>query len=315
MSTATATTDALAKLKALGMERTLTPESYQNIAEAGFNRATLATAFGLCQLIVELKPLGVRSCMYRAQAAGIIPDTSHKYYQLVGRLILKLRRAGIVNYRWIVDSTRRRLKPSSWANISDFADEAAELYRRNLWSQQADYVEVFCEKDAMAGVLGTVTSEFDIHLNIIRGQVSETFVWEIAEQWNQIAKPIHAYYLGDHDPAGLQIEASLKSKLAGFCSKPFHWKRLAITPEDFANQELRGFCVKKGAAGRIEYIRRHGDRCVEVDAISPDEIRGRVRDAIEGHIAKGEWERLQEIEQEEQETIRGICIKMGGKAA
>ncbi len=306
--------EALATLEGLGFEPTLSDATYRNIDDAGFSRVTLWAAFGLTQLALQLNPITVRGLMYQGQVAGLFPDTSDKYYELTGRTLLKLRRKGIVPWNWIVDSTRRRLKPSSWSGIADFSESAANSYRLDLWSRQKNYVEVFVEKDAMAGLLEPVTRDKDIFLNIIRGQVSETFVHEIAEQWDEIKKPIFIYYLGDHDPAGIQIEASLKSKLAKFCSRSFHWERLAITADDFANQNLRGFPVKVGAKGRAAYIEQFGDRCIEVDSIRPDIMRDRLREAIESHIDMGEWARLQETERHEQETIRGICKKMGGDA-
>jgi hypothetical protein len=290
---------------------TLTRKTYANIVAAGFNRRTLPVAFGLTQLALELQPINVRGLMYRAQAeAGLYPSTSEKFYEQTGRIVLKLRRAGIIPYSWIVDSTRRRLKPSSWSGLSDFAEDAARAYRKDFWSRQRDYIEVFVEKDAMAGILEPITHEYDVHLNVIRGQVSETFVWNIAEEWNEIEKPIYAYYLGDHDPGGLKIEASLKSKLYGFCNTIFYWKRLAVTEQDFADLDLLGFPVKrKGKRGSWQpYLDEYGDRCVEVDAISPDEIRRRVREAIESHIDQAEWEKLKATEELERATLRKTLL-------
>jgi hypothetical protein len=237
--------ETLAELSVLGVEPTLTRDSYSSIIKAGFNRACLKAAFLLAQLTLQLQPITVRGVMYRGQAAGLYPDTSDRYYQQTARVILKLRRASIIPYSWIVDSTRRRLKPSSWSGLSDFAGTAARAYRLDLWSRQKHYLEFFVEKDAMAGIIEPVTYEYDVHLNVIRGQVSETFVWNIAEEWNEIEKPIFGYYLGDHDPSGLKIEASLKSKLSGFTDKEFNWERLAITSQDFGNPQLLGFAVGK----------------------------------------------------------------------
>ncbi len=296
----------LRELSDIGFEPTLTPESYVNIVKAGFNRATLATAFVLTQLALECQPITVRGLMYRAQASGLFPSTTLTYYQQTARVVLKLRRAGIVPYDWIVDSTRRRLKPSSWSGLKDFTEDAANAYRLNLWSRQAHYFEFFVEKDAMAGILQPVTYEYDVHLNVIRGQVSETFVWNIAEEWKEIEKPIFAYYLGDHDPSGLKIEVSLKSKLHHFTGKDFSWQRLAITEDDFKDKGLLGFPVKRSGSWR-EYLARHDDRCVEVDALPPDEIRERVKNSIELHIESIEWEKLKETERLERESWKQIA--------
>jgi len=158
----------------------------------------------------------------------------------------------------------------------------------------------------MAGILQPVTYEYDVHLNVIRGQVSETFVWNIAEEWKEIEKPIFAYYLGDHDPSGLKIEVSLKSKLHHFTGKDFSWQRLAITEDDFKDKGLLGFPVKRSGSWR-EYLARHDDRCVEVDALPPDEIRERVKNSIELHIESIEWEKLKETERLERESWKQIA--------
>jgi hypothetical protein len=290
-----------AQLSDMGFEIDETSLSYETCRDfvlAGFNRATLAAAFALYQIAEDLHPVTVRQLLYRAQAAGIYPDTSGKYYQQTQRLVLKLRREGIMPYGWVRDSTRRRLKPSSWANLQDYFETVRNAYRKDFWTKQPDYIEFFVEKDAMAGVLEPVTTEYDVYLSPIRGEVSETFAWEIAEEWNEIDKPIYAYYLGDHDPAGLNIEASLRNKLEGFCNKPILWQRLAVTMADFYRMngegdfELRGFPVKpevrKKRHGK-EYIAMYGDRCVEVDALHPDEIRQRIRATIESHIDQRAW--------------------------
>jgi hypothetical protein len=303
--------ETLAELTGFGFKPELKRESYEAIAKGGFNRATLGAAFVLTQLALECQPITVRGLMYRAQAAGLFPSTSLRYYQQTARVVLKLRRSGLVPYRWIVDSTRRRLKPSSWSGLGDFAEDAARAYRLDFWSRQADYLEFFCEKDAMSAVIEPVTHEFDVHLNVIRGQVSETFVWNIAKEWKEIEKPIYAYYLGDHDPSGLKIEASLKSKLSHFAEKDFEWERLAITPEDFAS-DLLGFPVKRSGSWR-DYLAQYGDRCVEVDALPPDEIRERVRQAIEHHIDHDEWWRLRETERLERETLESTLRRLDGE--
>jgi hypothetical protein len=179
-----------------------------------FNQRTLLKVYGLAHILHQEQPLTVRGAFYRAVSAGLFSDTSDSHYTACGNIILKLRRLGLIDWEFIVDSTRRRLKPSSWSGLADFGETVAHAYRKDLWERQPDYIEFFVEKDAMAGVIEPVTKEFDVHLNVIRGHVSETFVHEIGEEWALIEKPITAYYLGDHDPSGLAIEESLRQKLA-----------------------------------------------------------------------------------------------------
>jgi hypothetical protein len=303
--------ETLRELHGFGFTSTLTTQTHINIIRyAGLNRATYAAAFVLCELALRHQPITVRGLMYRAQAAGLFPSTSDKFYEQTARVILKLRRASILPYPWIVDSTRRRLKPSSWSGLADFAETATQAYRLDFWSRQSDYIEFFVEKDAMAGIIEPVTIEFDVHLNVIRGQVSETFVWNVAEEWKVIGKPIYAYYLGDHDPAGFKIESNLRKKLHAFTSKDFVWQRLAISPYDFANAKLQGFPVKRTNSGWQDYLETHGDRCVEVDALDPEIIRQRIRKAIEHHLDHAEWRKLQQVEKLERQTLRETFLKI-----
>jgi hypothetical protein len=298
---------ALAELRRRGFNIDDDAFDLEDLA-ASFNTPTLPLAIALRKIIEEEKPLTVRRCLYRASVMGLVPGTDDKSYSTVQYIVLRLRRRKIIPYGWISDSSRRRLKPSSWSGLADFANTAAEAYRKDLWSRQPVHIEVFTEKDAMTGVLHPVTSKFDLHLNVIRGQVSETFVWEIAEQWRQIRKPIVAFYFGDHDPSGLSIEGSIKKRLLGFLPAEqrdlITWKRLAITAEDFANPDLLGLDVKKGDKQGRKYIARYGDRCVEVDALSANVVRERLEAEVLEHIDAGAWERLQEVEALERESVK-----------
>ena len=227
---------------------------------------------------------------------------------------------GLLPYSAISDSTRRRLKPQSWTGLSDFAEAVAPLYRLDRWQGQSAHVEFFVEKDAMVGVISPVTAHYDAHLNVIRGNASETFVYEVGKNWRHITKPIFAYYLGDHDPSGLQIEADLHKRLVKFApTAKLSWKRVAIDGNDFRNRALLGFRIKGNRSKRAwrtkhrEYLDCFGDRCVEVDALDPTIIRERVREAIETHIDQAEWVRLQEIEDQEQQLLESVLTQLSDK--
>jgi hypothetical protein len=207
-------------------------------------------------------------------------------------------------------------------------DSVREAYRKDLWSRQAEYVEVFVEKDAMAGMIEPVTNEYNIHFNIIRGDSSDTFIWDIADEWNRITKPICAYYLGDHDPSGLRIENTIKSKLQKECQRPFRWTRLGVTGEDFKNPDVQGFELTsrkrvdfktKGSeqawnTKNDPYLAEYGDRCVEIDALDPREVRARLKTAIESHINMAEWARLKSVESLEQESVQEFVLAQKVKA-
>jgi hypothetical protein len=309
--------DALSRLEEIDFEFDADFAFKWSFAATKFYESTLWQVFGLAQIVSREQPITVRGAFYRAVSSGLFPDTADEHYRACGRLILQLRRLGLAPYDWVSDSTRRRLKPSSWSGLADFAETVAQAYRKDLRERQPNYIEIFVEKDAMGGVIEPITDPYDVTLNVIRGNCSETFVYRVAELWQQIEKPIHIYYLGDHDPSGLKIEKDLQRRLAGFGAQVSNWRRLAVTAADFRNPELIGFPVKKNAspASWQPYLGQYGDRCVEVDAISAAEIRDRVEEAILSHVDQHEWATLQLTEAEEKKNLLSKTRTLGGAAA
>jgi hypothetical protein len=282
-----------------------------------FDARNVVQILVLVPLLALNQPMTVRGAMYRG--IGILwPDNSAKSYGACQPKVLEMRRRDVIPHSWIIDGTRSSDKPSSWSGLADFAETVAHAYRKDLWERQPDYIEVFIEKDAMSGIIRPVTREYDVKLTPVRGFGSETQLWDVAEEWKQISKPITVYYLGDHDPDGLRIEADARKRLAGFCGFDVSWQRLAITNSDFSNPDLPGFPVKrkdKETKWR-PYLDRYGDRCVEVDSIPANEIRARVQEAIESHIDQAEWQFLKAQEQREKQDVLAMVRNLqGGQAA
>jgi hypothetical protein len=301
------TVDAiLAKLDSLNIRQTLTSESYDLIAGSGFRGENGVLAAIICQELIEQNPVTLRGLFYRVVSTGYLPSTDEQHYRRVGRIVTRMRRCGIIRYSWIVDSIRSTLKPSSWSGLADYADTVQSSYRKNLWSRQPSYVHVFCEKDAIAGVIHPVTSEYDVSLSPIRGYVSESFAYEIAMQWQEIDKPIYAAYLGDYDPSGFDIERDLKAKLENLSGRSFEWTRLGVNREDFESFNLVRLRPKKTDRRYSKFADNHGEDCAEIDAIPSNALRGLVSEFIESHITQSEWIKLQEIEAIEREGFNRV---------
>ena len=248
--------------------------------------------------------------MYRVVSAGWLPSTDKEHYARLGRMMTTLRERGIVPFSWIVDNVRSTIKPSSWSGMSDYVDSVRECYRKNFWAMLPEYGHVIVEKDAIAGTIAPVTRKYDMDLSPIRGYVSLSFANEIADVWDEIEKPIHAYYLGDFDASGFDLERDLRAKLERYCHRSFEWGRLAVNCEDFANFDLIPLKPKKSDRRYCTFVRKHGSECAELDAIPATELRRRVEDAINWHIPQIEWQRLCEVERVEKESFNEILAKL-----
>lgn len=268
-------------------------------------------------------PITLRGLMYRLVSAGHLPDTSKQSYARLGRLMTWARENGRVPLSMIVDHVRATLKPSSWSGLEDFGETVRDAYRKDFWASLDCHVAVFCEKDAIAGTIQPATEKYDVPLHVCRGYASISFAGSIAEQWKDIDKPIFAFYAGDFDPSGFDIERDLIEKLARYSEKQvapcswendadhFHWHRLGVTNNDFDDFDLIGLAVKLKDNRSKAFIREHGERCAEIDALPPSELRQRIEDAILQRIDTERWAKLQETEELEREAVRKTFINLG----
>jgi hypothetical protein len=202
------------------------------------------------QAIIEAveadSPVTLRGVFYRAVSAGAVEKTENGY-RLVGRQLLKLRRAGRVSYADITDGTRWITKPETWSNLDQMLADAAASYRRALWHDQATEVQIFTEKDAISGVVLPVTEQWDVPLGVLRGYSSESFAWSVARSIIAAAlrgkRDVRIYQLGDHDPSGVDAWRAFRKTVSGFLMEEHRalLERLAAagygTPDDDLDDE------------------------------------------------------------------------------
>lgn len=118
----------------------------------------------------------VRQLYYRAEVEGLPGiDKTESGYDKIQRQVLLLRRTGLLPYRHIADLTRWMRQPTTFDSVEEALQETARLYRKALWRDADVYVEIWCEKDALAGVIYPVTALYDVPLMVARGFSSETF--------------------------------------------------------------------------------------------------------------------------------------------
>src|SRR5579872_6952548 len=158
-------------------------------------------------------PITLRGLMYRLVSCGALPDTTQKSYTRLQRLMTWGRETicdetggRYVPMSMIVDNLRETVKPTSWTGLNEFGETVREAYRKDFWASLDCHIAVFCEKDAIAGTLQPTTRKYDVPLHPCRGYASISFAGIISEEWKRIEKPIFAFYLGDYDPSGFDIE-------------------------------------------------------------------------------------------------------------
>ncbi len=203
-------------------------------------------------LLEDDNPMTVRQVFYRLVSMGAVAKTEAEYKGTVCRLLAEMRLAGQLPYGWIADSTRWVRKPTTYSSLEQALRRTARDYRRAVWDSLPVQVEVWSEKDALAGVLVEETDKWDVPLYVTRGYPSLTYLYEAADYITSVRKPAYIYYLGDHDPSGLDIARSTERRLKEFApDATIHFERPAVTQEQIVSLQLLTRPTKKTATRAV----------------------------------------------------------------
>jgi len=273
--------------------------------------AIAAIEQAIYRIVATDHPMTLRGLFYRLVSEGEIGKEASEYKN-VGRYLLAMRRRGDLPYHWIADSTRWQRKPRTYSGLDDVLYETARTYRRPIWEEQDAYLEIWIEKDTLAGVLYEEAERWDVPLMVCRGFASETYLHDAAEAIKQQGKPTWLYLMVDHDPSGHGIAAHMERIIRGFLPEgyPVTVDLLAVTPQQIEQWHLPTRPTKKTDSRSKGFV----GESVELDAIPPATLRAIVRDAIERHIDPDALARTRQVEHLERETLYEIQEQWGGAA-
>ncbi|HUK60271.1 MAG TPA: hypothetical protein VLV50_13655, partial [Stellaceae bacterium] len=227
-------------------------------------------------------PMTVRQVFYALVVRGVIEKTDNEYAVVV-RLLGQMRDDEDIPFDWIVDNTRRVHEPLMHTSLADYLRDCVGWYRRDPWADADVNVQIWLEKDALAGVIEPVTAEYGVPLFVSRGFSSKSFLHAAAERINASGVPTYVYQFGDHDPSGTLIPRQIEDGLRQYVENPelVHFERVAVTPEQIEEWNLPTRPTKNSKhSADFE-----GDS-VELDAIPADRLRRLVQECIERHITK-----------------------------
>jgi hypothetical protein len=256
----------------------------------------------LYRIVERSRPATVRQVYYLATVEGLVPKTENGYDMVQTDLTL-MRRTGSLPYDWLADSTRWQRKPRTFNSVEEALEDTARLYRKALWAEADAYVEIWLEKDALAGVVYPITEKFDVPLMVARGYASLSFLHEAAKYIAGLDVPAHIYHLGDRDPSGQDAARSIEKTLGEMAPEAeIHFERLAVTPEQMRQWHLPTRPTKQTDSRAKGF----GSVSVELDAIPPGRLRTLVQRAIERHLPSEQYRVLKVAEKSERRLICGL---------
>ena len=268
------------------------------------NRAQMAELLGAIHEILdaETSAITIRHLFYRLVGLNVIPKAELAYKGLCGHLS-RWRKSREVPYHAFSDSTRWHIKPPMYDGIEDALRRTRESYRRDLWASQSHYTEVWVEKDAIAGVIADVTSEWGVPLFVCRGFASLSSMYSASltfKEAQERVKEVTIFHLGDYDPSGHAAADAIERAFRERFDCSINFQRIAILPEQIEDFNLPTRPTKQSDSRARRW---RGSECVELDSMPPSGLRSLVENAITSLIDWYEWEQLKQIERAERETL------------
>lgn len=267
--------------------------------------------WALAEIVEEIEPATVRQVFYQGVVRGLVPKDEARGYKLVQRRLVKLRESGEVPYGWITDNVRIVRGHNRYGGPEDYAQVAAEFYRRDYWAESPVSVEVWLEKDALAGVLvPTVVEECGLDLHVTRGYASVSYLQSAADFIRRDERPTYVYLLTDFDPSGLGIADTVAAELVRR-SYPVevHVERLAVDRDQIDEWGLPTRPTKTTDSRARKFMREHGTGSVELDAIPPAALRSLVRSSIEEHMDPERLRVMKLAEEQERDLLREVWTR------
>jgi hypothetical protein len=279
-------------------------------------RRTKAVVTGIRAAITDLlskdNPQTVRQVFYALTVKGVIAKAEIEYQRTVVRLLGEMREAGQIPFEWIADNTRWQRKPTTFTGINACLNSTSKFYRRNLWAAMPVYVEVWCEKDALAGVVMRETETYDVPLMVAKGYSSISFLHSAAMAIKAKEKPAYIYHFGDLDPSGVDAARDIEAKLRRYApGTEIHFERPAVTRAQVDEWNLPTRPTKQTDTRAKKF---GSATSVELDAIPADKLRQLVRECIERHVDQEQLKILKVAEESERELLKKWAATYGGGA-
>lgn len=263
----------------------------------------------------NVKPT-LRTLFYNLVSQKAIPNTKTSY-QCLSKQLVKARKDG--TFAWdiladnvrmsygefkdevfendIVETTQETLESRlKQFNVENILNECFDMYTHRAyvsrWAKQPNVVEIWIEKDALAGTIVKWTHDYNLTVRVNKGYSSWTFIYNNARELAQLLtkhQKVTILYLGDLDPSGVDMERFLKEALQSFGLniEQVELKRLGITAEQVEKYGLPPKPEDAETLAKLERDPRNAkytcDYVVELDSLVayvPTEFRELLVEAI-----------------------------------
>jgi hypothetical protein len=281
-----------------------------------FNAASLAVIENANKIIAEYEAQGfeltLRQLYYQFVSRNLIPNTQKEYKKL-GATINDARLAGLVSWTAIVDRTRSLAGNSHWETPADIVKACASQFQIDKWGNQEYRVEVWIEKDALAGIAERICRFLDVSYFSCRGYTSQSEMWvagmrlkKYAEKHNQTPVIIH---LGDHDPSGIDMSRDIADRLEMFMGG-MEVNRIALNMNQVLKYNPPPNPAKITDSRATKYIKLHGGESWELDALDPKVLSDLIEKTVLSYRDEKKWKQAVREENEHKKELERVADEL-----
>lgn len=245
----------------------------------------------------------LRQLYYRLVAKQFIENTQQAYKRVLGAMKdarVKTREIPFDtfedktrdftgdNERWFNSpETMFEYRRETYESAEETFNDSAKNYNLPKWHGQPNYVEVWCEKDALENVFLPVCTEQRITFGTARGCASISWLYEAAQRFEAVTDEadidnIIVLAYTDNDPTGWQIFESFENYLYNvFQLDNVEVRRMALTTEQIEELDIPTDFAKPSDSRSKKWVAKHGAKAVaELDAIEPRTLAEIVKNDI-----------------------------------
>lgn len=259
--------------------------------------------------------LTLRQLYYQLVTKNVIVN-SEKEYKKLGSLVSDARLAAEMDWGAIEDRVRQPRILSDYPSLRAAVEHMASTYRLPRWRGQENYVELWVEKDALAGVLEPLANEFHVTMMVNRGYSSQSAMYEAAQRFKEYAQPdtginprcCFLLYLGDHDPSGEDMVRDIQARLEMF-EVDVIVRKVALTMAQVQQYQPPPNPAKMSDSRARAYVKKHGRSSWEVDALPPAVLQQIIRSEIEQLVDRGKMDAVKREERQHKAALRAAAAK------
>lgn len=285
-------------------------------------------------------PLTVRQVFYRMVATYDFPKKEEDYKRLV-KIVARARRASLVqpengiDFRAIRDDRGQTREPWEFGSEKEYIDYLIRLsdsFTLHRQDGQEQVLEMWCEAAGMVPIMVDIAHPYGMRVSSGGGYDSVTAKHKLAtrvvERWRNEKRGTIVLHVGDFDPSGENLCDVLHEDVLMMVAQrlydagtdthqpykdAFAVERVALTGQQVIDREVITAPPKPTDARMAGFIRRNewvadalgtDNITAQLEALTPDELRELIEDAIRSHLDMNEYRARLDEEDEIRDNLR-----------